>query len=183
MKTVRLISVLAVAVALTACNPTYFDHDYDVDADFSRFKTFSWLEQTTMTEGTPKAVQQSGLLEARIKRAVNDGLTVKGLRMVESDADLIVAYHIGVTDYTEIRTTGTGWGFDRNTRADQFQEGTFILDLIDTKADQLVWRGIAEGGAGRIPVSGAVGPGGERHGETVARQLSAVIAVTYFVHM
>ena len=39
----------------------------------------------------------------------------------------------------------TGLGFDRNTRVDQFQEGTFILDLIDAEADQLVWRGIAEG--------------------------------------
>jgi hypothetical protein len=145
VKNTGLTVALAVAVALTACNPTYIDHDYDVDADFSQFKTFAWLEQTTMTEGTPQAVQQSGLMEARIKRAVNDGLTGKGLQLVESDADLIVAYHIGVTDYTEIRTTGTGWGWDRNTRVDQFQEGTFILDLIDADADQLVWRGIAEG--------------------------------------
>jgi len=145
MTKVRLIAALAAGAALTACNPTYIDHDYDMDADFSRFKTFAWLEQTTMTEGQPQAIQQSGLLEARIKRAVNEGMEGKGLRLVESDPDLIIAYHIGVKDYTEIRTTGTGWGFDRRTRADQFQEGTFILDLIDAGADQLVWRGIAEG--------------------------------------
>jgi hypothetical protein len=28
---------------------------------------------------------------------------------------------------------------------DQFQEGTFILDLIDARTEKLVWRGIAEG--------------------------------------
>ena len=143
MKTALLAIVMT--LALTACNPTYIEHDYDRDADFSRFKTFAWLEQTTMTEGKPQAIQQSGLLEARIKRAVNEGLTSKGLRLVESEPDLVIAYHIGVQDYTEIRRTGSGWGFDRHTRVDQFQEGTFILDLIDAGVDKLVWRGIAEG--------------------------------------
>jgi hypothetical protein len=98
-----------------------------------------------MTEGTPRSVQQSGLLEARIKRAVNDGLTAKGLRLVDSDPDLLLAYHIGVQDITEIRTTGSGYGWDRYTRADQFQEGTFVLDMIDAGTESLVWRGIAEG--------------------------------------
>jgi len=145
MKTIVLGSMITLALVLAACNPTYIEHDYDRDADFGQFKTFAWLEQTTMTEGTPQAVQQSGLLEARIKRAVNEGLEQKGLRLVESEPDLIIAYHIGVQDYTEIRRTGTGWGFDRNTRVDQFQEGTFFLDLIDARQDKLVWRGIAEG--------------------------------------
>lgn len=141
----RVLFVLAAATAAAACNPTYIEHDYDDAVDFSRFETFAWIEQKTMTEGRPRAVQQSGLLETRIKRAVNAELAGKGLQLVDTDPDLFIAYHIGVKDYTEIRTTGTGWGFDRNTRVDQFQEGTFILDLIDAGDDRLVWRGIAEG--------------------------------------
>ena len=34
--------VAALVLALSACNPTYIDHDYDPDVDFSRFKTFAW---------------------------------------------------------------------------------------------------------------------------------------------
>ena len=30
-------------------------------------------------------------------------------------------------------------------RADQFQEGTFMLDMVDSSTHQMVWRGIAEG--------------------------------------
>jgi hypothetical protein len=145
MKLVAGIAVLFVGWVLAGCNPTYISHDYDPDADFSQYQTFAWYEQTTMTEGTPKNVQQSGLLEARIKKAVNDGLTAKGLRMVDSDPDLVLAYHIGVQDITEIRTTGSGYGWDRHTRADQFQEGTFFLDMMDASTERLVWRGIAEG--------------------------------------
>jgi hypothetical protein len=145
MKTALLMWIVVSVLTLAACNPTYIQHDYDQDADFNQYETFAWMEQTTMTEGTPQAVQQSGLYEARIKRAVNEGLEKKGLRLVDSEPDLFIAYHIGIQDYTEIRRTGTGWGYDRNTRVDQFQEGTFILDLIDANKDQLVWRGIAEG--------------------------------------
>ena len=136
---------VALVLALPACNPTYIDHDYDPDVDFNRFRTFAWYEQTTMTEGTPQAIQQSGLLEARIQRAVTEGLEKKGLTLVENDPDLLIAYHIGVENITEIRTTGYGYGFSGHTRSDHFQEGTFILDLIDTSVDKLVWRGTAEG--------------------------------------
>jgi hypothetical protein len=145
MKLVAGIALVAASVMLPGCNPTYISHDYDYDADFSQYQTFAWYEQTTMTEGTPRNVQESGLFEARIKRAVNEGMTGKGLRRVESDPDLLMVYHIGVQDITEIRTTGTGYGWDRNTRADQFQEGTFILDMLDAGTKRLVWRGIAEG--------------------------------------
>lgn len=145
MKLVAGVAVLVAGLLLPGCNPTYISHDYDSDADFSQYETFAWYEQTTMTEGTPRNVQQSSLLEARIKRAVNDGLAAKGLRLVESDPDLVLAYHVGVQDITEIRTTGTGYGWDRHTRADQFQEGTFFLDMMDAGTERLVWRGIAEG--------------------------------------
>jgi len=46
---------------------------------------------------------------------------------------------------TEIRRTGYGYGFENNVRTDHFQEGTFILDMVDAKTNKLVWRGIAEG--------------------------------------
>lgn len=141
----KAICVLVCAAALASCNPTYIEHDYDQDVDFSKFRTFAWMEQSTMTAGEPQAFQQSGLLEARIKRAVNDGLTQKGLRLVEAEPDLMIAYHIGVQDYTEIRRTGYSYQIGGSTRVDQFQEGTFILDLIAAKEDRLVWRWTAEG--------------------------------------
>ena len=148
MKIVSGFVAVVTALAVSGCNPTYIDYDYDVDVDFTQYKTFAWYEQSTMSEGKPQAVQQSSLFEARIKRAVNEGMTNKGLRLVESDSDLILAYHIGIDNITEIRSTGYGygWGYGGgNTRADHFQEGTFILDMIDASTEKLVWRGIAEG--------------------------------------
>jgi hypothetical protein len=130
---------------VVACNPTYTSHDYDFDADFSAYKTYNWMEQTTMTEGQPQTFQQSGLLEARIKRAVKEQLSAKGLTLDPNNPDLELVYHIGVVNITEIRQTGTGYGMGDNTRADQFQEGTFILDMVDKSTNKLVWRGIAEG--------------------------------------
>jgi hypothetical protein len=141
----RLLPAVALGLALAACNPTYVDYDYDRNVDFSRFKTFEWMEQKATPEGKPKTYAQSGLLKARIERAVDDGLEAKGLRRVDTNPDLFVSYLMGVKNYTEIRRSGYGYGFGGNVRADQFQEGTLILDLIDAATNELVWRGIAEG--------------------------------------
>lgn len=145
MKFIAGIAVLAAATLLSACNPTYVDHDYDTDADFSAYKTFDWMPQETMSEGKPQATQMSSLMETRIKRAVHDGMVGKGLAQAAADPDLLLAYHVGVDNITEIRRTGYGYGFENNVRTDHFQEGTFILDMIDAKTNKLVWRGIAEG--------------------------------------
>lgn len=145
MKFLSGVAALAATISMLACNPTYVDHDYDVDADFSAYKTFAWLPQTTMSEGQPKATQQSSLMENRIKRAVNDGLEAKGLRLTETDPDLELVYHVGIQNVTEIRRTGYSYGFGGTVRTDQFQEGTFILDMMDSRTKTLVWRGIAEG--------------------------------------
>jgi hypothetical protein len=138
-------AVLVVVMLLAGCNPTYVDHDYDLNADFTAYKTFAWLPQNTMTEGQPQTTQQSGLMENRIKRIVNEGLEAKGLRIDVDNPDLVLVYHIGVDNITEIRQTGYNYGMGGNVRTDHFQEGTFILDMMDSQTKNLVWRGIAEG--------------------------------------
>ena len=45
MKKITLFKVLGFAAILIAgCNPIYVDQDYDPSVDFSRYKTFSWME-------------------------------------------------------------------------------------------------------------------------------------------
>jgi hypothetical protein len=138
-------AVLALVMLLAGCNPTYVDHDYDLDADFSAYETFAWLPQNTMSEGQPQATQQSSLMESRIKRIINEGLEAKGLRLDADSPDLVLVYHVGVQNITEIRRTGYTYGMGGNVRTDHFQEGTFILDMMDSQTKKLVWRGIAEG--------------------------------------
>jgi hypothetical protein len=147
--TIGILLVLAGFAGCSGCNPTYISHDYDPDAEFGAYRTFGWIDQTTMEDNRQAMMNLNPLVESRIKRAVNEGLAAKGLVLDESDPDLLLMYHVGVQSVTEIRETGYGYGWGGygggNVRADQFEEGTFMLDMVDTASQQLVWRGIAEG--------------------------------------
>lgn len=145
MKRKAVLAVLFTGLVLAGCSPTYVEYDYDTDADFSAYRTFAWVSQESMSERAPQAIQMSSLMDSRIKRAVKDGMEAKGLEEASENPDLLLAYYVGVDNVTEIRRTGYGYGFEDNVRTDHFQEGTFILDMIDAKTNQLVWRGIAEG--------------------------------------
>jgi hypothetical protein len=143
----RFFVVFSLVIAsVCACgNPTYISHDYDPDADFDRYRTFGWIDQSTM-ENRKQSMHMNPLVESRIQRAVNRGLSARGLTPDAENPDLLLVYHVGVQNITEIRRTGYGWRYGGdNVRADQFQEGTFMLDMVDARTRRMVWRGIAEG--------------------------------------
>jgi hypothetical protein len=147
MKTLRFIMVSAVVsvVMLTAGFAQHVQTDFDHQANFVQYKTYSWQE---IKPG-------DSLWDSRIKSAVNAQLEGKGLAQVANDGDItIVAIKTSQTQKT-LQTFydgfGGGWrwrgfgGFGDSTTTEQdYQEGTLVIDLYDGKTKQLIWRGSTE---------------------------------------
>ncbi|HEX3738551.1 MAG TPA: DUF4136 domain-containing protein [Terriglobales bacterium] len=119
--------------------------DFDHQANFAHYKTYSW-----------EAVKSPDpLWDARIKSAVDVQLAAKGWMRVESGGDVCVVA-IGTTQTQRTLQTfydgfGGGWrwrgfgGMGESTTTEQdYKEGTLIVDLYDAKVKQLIWRGSAE---------------------------------------
>ena len=116
--------------------------DYDRNANFAQYKTYSWEQVKT----------KNPLDIDRIKSAVNAALTAKGWTQVGSGSDVsIVAMEITQEQQT-LNTFydgfGGGWrwrgfgGFgEETTTTDTYKVGTLVLDLFDTKTKNLLWRG------------------------------------------
>jgi len=136
-----LIVILVTAAVLTACNPIYVNQDYDDEADFASYQTYTWVD-SPFAQTDPK--KQNTLLEKRIRSWADEELAKKGLTRVDGVADLQINFVGDADEATEIRTTGTGWGMDRNTRAVHYEDGMIMIDMLDSKTEKLVWRGIAE---------------------------------------
>jgi len=135
------IAVLVAATALAACNPIYVNQDYDDEADFASYKTYAWVD-SPFAETDPK--KQNTLLEKRIRGWADEELAKKGMQRVEENPDLTINFVGDADEATEIRTTGTGMGLDRNTRAVHYEDGMVMIDMMDSGTKKLVWRGIAE---------------------------------------
>ena len=119
--------------------------DFDHQANFSQYKTYSW--QTIKPANS--------LWDARIKSAVDAQLAAKGWTQVDSGGDVaIVAIGTSHTERT-LQTfydgMGGGWrwrGFggmgEATTTEQDYKEGTLVVDMYDAKTKQLIWRGSAE---------------------------------------
>jgi hypothetical protein len=118
--------------------------DYDHNADFTQYKTYSWEHVQT----------KDPLFIDRIKSAVNAALAAKGWTQVDSGGDVSI---IAIQTTQEQQTLNTfydgfggGWGWRRfggggfgeaTTTTDTYKVGTLVVDLYDTKTKQLVFRG------------------------------------------
>jgi Domain of unknown function (DUF4136) len=127
---------------------------YSKETDFTQFKTYAWMKHDAV------ARPELGL---EIVGAVDEELRTRGLTQVEANPDLLVTYYGGLDTDTSI--AGNDPSYSRSggvpaagtsvwtpssigggpSSSVYVQKGTLMVDLVDSKAKKLVWRGIATG--------------------------------------
>jgi hypothetical protein len=116
--------------------------DYDRNANFTQYKTYSWERVKT----------KNALDVNRVKSAVNAALTAKGWTEVASGGDVSIMAMETSHDQQTLNTFydgfGGGWrwrGFgglgEATTTTETYRVGTLVIDLFDAKTKQLIWRG------------------------------------------
>lgn len=134
-------------VLLAGCTQIRVKSDFNPQADFSRLNTYAWLPGLNPTND-PRL--DTKLLDNRVRAAVDRELAAKGFRKVADDsASFYVAYHPYLMRGTQSVREPVGpytyrwWGGWGPTYTYQFDEGTLAVDVIDPRANELMWRGAA----------------------------------------
>ncbi len=123
--------------------------------DFTRYSTFGFF--------SPLATDHQGyesLVSNFLKVAMTQELYVRGLSYSDSP-DLMINFYINTQEKVRTRSVPTTSGYYtyRNryrydpfmsypayeTRIDQYTEGTLNIDVVDVRAQKLVWEGMASG--------------------------------------
>jgi len=116
--------------------------DYDHSANFSQYKTYSWL----------KVQAGDSLWENRIKQDVDAQLAAKGWTKVDSNGSATISAFQSTQDQQTLETFyngfGGGWrwrGFGGDgmatTTTDVTKVGTLVVDIFDGQTQKLIWRG------------------------------------------
>jgi hypothetical protein len=113
--------------------------DYDHHVDFSKYKTFMWVQEPN---------PQEAFMKDRIMKSVNIQLQARGMRLVTEGADMAIGSHVATEErhtWDTYYTGGWGWGWDGSWTAVErtYEVGTLTVDLFDAKAKKLVWQGNA----------------------------------------
>lgn len=141
----KVILLLLSFLALISCSTVYVVHDYDMMADFSRFKTFRW-DMTRSDSGF-----NNELLDKRLRYEINQELIAKGFERSNQKADFVLAYEQTTRTEKDVYVTYThhGWRHGgwhhRNIFVDKHKEALITLKIYDAETDELVWQSWASG--------------------------------------
>jgi hypothetical protein len=141
MKVIKILIVLFLIGFIVSCSTTIdVTYNYDPQADFSELKTFDWMPATN----------KAGI-DRFIVQHVNAELKAKGLTITSNNPDFLIAEFHAKKDKAHVVVTERGYnwgdreyrGIDRKLKY-QYEEGSLILDFVDTKSKILIWRGVGK---------------------------------------
>jgi hypothetical protein len=145
MKKNTLLFILVVGLA--ACNPTLqVSYDRDKSINIDDYKTYGWLDVKAIENRNNDPRYYNELTDKRIKAAVDKEMAGKGYSSVQAKPAMEMHYHIIVENKTTVIsepmgiTYGDYWARKISTSY-PYREGTLIIDIMDAKTNQLVWRG------------------------------------------
>lgn len=143
----RLLIILLPALLAGCSQQVRVYSDYDPDYDLSTYKTFDWGQKINIEEGR-NPLHYNELNDKRIKSAVEEEMSLRGYELTSENPDLILHYHIIVENQSVVATEPHGYHYSPywmrlETNIYSYKEGTLILDLMDKKTSNLIWRGWA----------------------------------------
>lgn len=141
--------LLVFAAAAVAQDVRY---NFAQDVDFSKFKTYKWVE-------VKGADQANAITQKQIVAAIDTELAKKGLQKTDSDnADLYIDTQTAVGTEKQFTSFNTGWGYGpgwgggwygyggstmTTGSTSTIYVGQLGLDMYDSAKKDLVWRGVA----------------------------------------
>jgi hypothetical protein len=142
--------IFILLVALSGCSSLSVNYDYDQNVEWSKFKTYGWMDVSKRPSDPNSPLQDTPLLEQRVHNSVDYEMEQRGITMGDNP-NLLVVYHIGTQEKIQVTDWGYRysdyyWGYGgRQIDVYQFTEGSLVIDLVDAETQNLVWRGTGTG--------------------------------------
>ena len=154
--------MLLLLASLAGCSSSgTLRSDYDHSADFGAYKTWNFFE-----DAGPDYAGYESLFTQYMLESITLEMDKRGYVMSDNP-DLLVNFNAYVQDKTKVTQTSApppmhggyygyrggsygawgGYGYGTQTHVSQYTEGTFNIDIVDAKKEQLVWEAV---GVGRI---------------------------------
>jgi len=148
------LSTLMFCASAAACGggmTVHTDYDPQEMPRFGAWKTYAWLAHP----GGRDVREHGKRVASMVPPAVEAELAAKGFSLVEKAPDFLIGWHAGVADRLDVNEInsyyGYAWGrwfpgggvaYSQGYIA-EYGEGTVIIDVVDARSNDLVWRGRA----------------------------------------
>ncbi len=144
----RLIAVAICGVAVTGCATMNVSSHVRSGIDFARYRTYDWGPADALPTGDPR-LDKDPFFQDHVLGAIEKQLAAKGYELTASGTpDLLIHYHASINERIDINRADTehGYCYEDDCRAGvtAYEAGTIVLDIVDTRTNQVIWRGWAQ---------------------------------------
>jgi len=144
----RLAQLIVVASSLTACATLTVGSHVERGVDFSHFRTYEWAPPDALPAGDARLEGDLVFLD-NMQGAIEKALAEKGYtRATFGIPDLLVHYHAAASQRIDAgllaRERAACHGGAYGARAIDNEAATLVVDMVDSRTDELVWRGWAQ---------------------------------------
>jgi len=166
MKQYGVYRLAAAVLLLAGCSTVQVgvENQAHPDIDRSGFATYQWNPKSHAPSGHPHLTPEE--LDQGLRQGIDEGLQQIGLRKVESDADVLVGYSAAIVGELEVSQIDSQFGYGpgmsgrlshlpgyrgymqptipASQSVRTFKQGTLVLDIVERKSGEPVWRSVAE---------------------------------------
>jgi len=138
------------------CAPIQVKVDYNRDVLFDKYTSYAWIDnaQSDIVENN----FEKAVLDKLVMHAANEEFSNKGYSVANDSADFLVSYFLVVNTKTDVYVVENYYSnigypaaqVTSNTqdyqklRQNTYETGILILDIVDRKTNERIWRGYAQ---------------------------------------
>lgn len=144
----RMAQLVVAASSLTACATLTVGSHVERGVDFSQYRTYEWAPPDALPAGDARLEADLVFLD-HMQGAIEKALAARGYtRVTFGIPDLLVHYHAAASHRIDAgllaRERATCYGAACGARATDDEAATLVVDIVDSRTEELVWRGWAQ---------------------------------------
>jgi hypothetical protein len=146
-RSVGVAALLALALTVVGCASLIVNSYAERGFDVQRYRTFTWGPPDTSSTGDPR-LDNNRFFDERVRMQVERELATRGFeKSTLQPPDFLVHYHANVTQEIDVRNLDREQPYPEHADGQPYvyDAGTLVIDIVEARTNQLVWRGWAEG--------------------------------------
>ena len=143
----RFALLTASALVLSACATMNVSSHVERGVDFAQFRTWDWGPADALPTGDPR-LDNSPFFKDYFEGAVEKQMAARHFEKAASGTpDLLIHYHANIDQRIDVNGEDRQNGYcydDCQPHVIEYEQGTLVLDVVDTRTNRVVWRGWAQ---------------------------------------
>lgn len=145
----RMLIAAVLALVANACAPVLVNSYRQRDADFTRYRTYTWATTTELATGDAR-LDNNPFVDRATRQAIDRVLAGRGLAESREAPHVMLRYHLSITQRLDLAGTGSTYLICEECAPSVYDAGTLVIDILDADTSTLLWRGWAEGSFDRL---------------------------------